>query len=371
MRRTAAAMVVAAIAVPAASAHAADTPDPAGPRLQAILDRAAGTTFPGVALTVRRPGHAAWSGSAGKASIDPARRMRVRDRFRAGSILKPFVAVAVLQLVEERKLALDAPLPTVLPASATARFPEADRITVRMLLNHTSGIGEYNDEGFYRDVLADPARRWKLGELLDRAAALPRTGAPGKRFAYSNTNYNLLGRVLEQATGKPWRAVIRERVIDRLKLTHTSLPRPGTVPAGRDIARGYEPVDGRLVDVSDIDASMAGAAGGHALLTSAQDLSRFLRATLSGRLFQRLETAKAMRTFVTAQDPDGLDGYGLGLERYGFPGGIQVVGHMGTTGGYRALMFHLPAQHIDLTMVINAPTDPTPVLLPALELLLG
>jgi D-alanyl-D-alanine carboxypeptidase len=374
LSRIAAALVVAAIAVPAASAQAADTPDPAGPRLQTILDRAVrapGATFPGVALTVRRPGHATWSGAAGKASIDPARRMRPGDRFRAGSILKPFVAVAVLQLVEEGELALDARLPTVLPASVTARFPEADRITVRMLLNHTSGIGEYNDEGFHRDVLADPARRWKLGELLDRAAALPRTGAPGERFAYSNTNYNLLGRVLEQATGKPWRTVIRERVIDRLKLTHTSLPRPGTTPAGRDIARGYEPVDGRLVDVSDIDASMAGAAGGHALLTSAQDLSRFLRATLSGRLFQRRETAKAMRTFVTAQDPDGLDGYGLGLERYGFPGGLAVVGHMGTTGGYRVLMFHLPAQHIDLTMVINAPTDPTPVLFPAVELLLG
>ena len=78
-----------------------------------------------------------------------------------------------------------------------------------------------------------------------------------------------------------------------------------------------------------------------------------------------------MRTFVAAQDSDGLVGYGLGLERYVLPGGVEIIGHMGTAGGYRALMFHLPAQHIDLAMVINNPDDPTPVLFPALKLLLA
>jgi D-alanyl-D-alanine carboxypeptidase len=239
-----------------------------------------------------------------------------------------------------------------------------------MLLNHTSGIGEYNDEVFYREVLDNPQRRWKLGELLDRTAAQPRSAAPGERFAYSNANYNLLGQVLEQATGKPWRAVVRERVIERLQLRHTSLPRPGEAPSGRGIAHGYELVNGRLRDVSNIDSSMAGAGGGHALLTTAPDLSRFLRGLLAGRLFQRQQTVDQMRTFVAAVEPTGMVGYGLGLERYVLPGDIQI-GHMGTTGGYRALMFHLPAQDIDLTMVINNPADPTPVLLPALQVLLG
>ena len=158
--------------------------------------------------------------------------MRPSDRFRAGSIIKPFVAAATLQLVEEGRFALDDPLPAVLPSGVIERFAEADRITVRMLLNHTSGIGEYNDAAFKREVLADPRRQWAVSELLDRAAALPRAGAPGERFAYSNANYNLLGLILEQATGKPWRAVIRERVIERLSLRHTSLPEPGDAPAG-------------------------------------------------------------------------------------------------------------------------------------------
>jgi D-alanyl-D-alanine carboxypeptidase len=340
--------------------------------LQAILERAVrapDTTYPGVALYVRGPGHTTWSGAAGKASIDPVRRMRAGDRFRAGSITKTFVAAATLQLVEEKRFALDDPLPAVLPKRVTARFPDADRITVRMLLNHTSGIAEYNDAVFEGEILADLRRRWSVGELLDRAVALPRTGAPGERHSYSNTNYNLLGLVIEHATGKSWRAVVRERVIEPLRLRHTSLPEPGDLPTGRDIAHGYQLVDGRLRDVTDIDSSMAGAAGGNSLLTSNQDLSRFLRSLLAGRLFQRADTLKQMRGFVPAQTPEGRVGYGLGLERYVLPGGVEVIGHMGTTGGYRAFMFHLPAKRVDLTMVTNEPGDPSAALFPALELL--
>src|SRR5262249_20613633 len=115
------------------------------------------------------------------------------------------------------------------------------------------------------------------------------------------------------------------------------LPQPGHLPAGQDIAHGYQPVNGRLIDATDIDSSMAGAAGGHALLTTTADLTRFLRALLAGKLFQRPETLREMRTFVPAADPTGRVGYGLGLERYVLPGGVELVGHMGTTGGYRLL----------------------------------
>jgi D-alanyl-D-alanine carboxypeptidase len=297
--------------------------------------------------------------------------MRPGDRFRAGSIMKPFVAAATLQLVEEGKFSLDAPLSSVLPRRVLARFPEADRITVRMLLNHTSGLAEYGDAGFDREVAAHPRRRWTVDELLDRAAALPRTSAPGEAFGYNNTDYNLLGLVLEQATGKSWRTVVRERVIRPLHLRHTSLPRPGRVVTGRDIAHGYQQIDGRVFDLTNVDSSMAGAAGGNALLTTTQDLSRFLRGLLAGKLFQRAETLAQMRTFVPTPNENGRVGYGLGLERYILPGSVEMVGHMGTTGGYRAFMFHLPAHGIDFAMVTTAPTDPMPVLAPALKVLLA
>ncbi len=380
-RRTAAAGVAAsalaavlALTVPTAGAQAPEAPRPVGPRLQAILDRAVhapGTGFPGVALSVRMPGQRTWAGAAGKADLDPARGMRAGDRFRAGSIMKTFVAAATLQLAEEGRFGLDDPLTAVLPGHVTARFPEADRITVRMLLDHTSGLAEYADARFDREVAVHPRRRWTDGELLDRAAAKPRTAAPGERFGYSNTDYTLLGLILEHATGRPWRTVVRERVIERLHLAHTSLPRPGAVPRGRDIAHGYQVIGGRRRDLTDVDASMAGAAGGHALLTTTGDLSRFLRALLAGRLFQRPETLAAMRTFVPTPNDHGRVGYGLGLERYVLPGGVEMVGHMGTTAGYRAYMFHLPAQDIDLAMVTTSPDDPMPVLEPALKLLVA
>jgi D-alanyl-D-alanine carboxypeptidase len=384
LRRTAAAGLAASVlasvfAVTAPGAGASAPPDaaarPLGPRLQAILDRAVKSPrpeFPGVALRVRVPGHGTWSGAAGTADLAPARPMRPGDRFRAGSITKTFVAVAALQLVEEGRFGLDDALPAVLPRRVTARFPEAGRITVRMLLNHTSGLAEYSGARHERQVYANPRRRWKVSELLDRAAALPRTAAPGARHVYANTNYNLVGLILEHATGKPWRAVVRERVLAPLALAHTSLPEPGARPRGRDIARGYERVGGRLVDLTDTDSSMAGAAGGNSLLTSTEDLSRFLRAVLAGKLFQRPETLDAMRTLVPVEgDPNGLVGYGLGFERFLLPGGLEVVGHMGTAAGYRAYMFHLPAQGIDVAMATNQPGDPMPVLAPALQLLVA
>jgi D-alanyl-D-alanine carboxypeptidase len=116
---------------------------------------------------------------------------------------------------------------------------------------------------------------------------------------------------------------------------------------------------------------MAGASGGHALLTTNRDLARFLRGLLAGKLFDKRETLKAMRTWVPGDGADGRVGYGLGMERYVLPGGVEVIGHMGTTAGYRAFMFHLPAQNVDLAMITTSPSDPSPVLMPALKLLAG
>jgi len=345
-----------------------------GPRLQAIMDRAVrarGSEIPGVAMYVRVPGQRAWSGAAGKANVATGAPMRAGDRFRAGSIAKTFVATVTLQLAEEGRLSLDEPITAVLPASETARFPQAGQITVRMLLDHTSGLAEWLDPAFDRGVAAHPHREYTADQLLDRAAAKPPTGAPGERFSYNNTDYNVLGLIIEHVTGQSWRDVVRQRILTPLHLAHTSLPEPGTAPRGRDIAHGYENVGGKVYDFTDVDSSMAGAAGGQALLTNTADLSRFLRAVLAGRLFHNPETLAAMRAFLPTPNEHGRDGYGLGLEHYTLPGGVEVIGHMGTGAGYRAFMFHLPAQNVDLAMVTTSPVDPSPVLFPALQTLVA
>ena len=124
-------------------------------------------------------------------------------------------------------------------------------------------------------------------------------------------------------------------------------------------------MNGELRDVSDVDPSMVGAAGGQALVTTTEDLARFVDALLAGELFEQPETLEEMLTFVPADDVPGKVGYGLGLERYELPGGVEMIGHLGTGAGYRAWVGRLPAQEIDFAMVITNPDDPIPVLIPA------
>jgi D-alanyl-D-alanine carboxypeptidase len=368
-----AAMIAAGVLAACGGQETKQVSDELGTELQRILDSAVEspeTVFPGTALYVSQPELGAWAGAAGERSVDPSSPIEPDDPFRAGSILKPFVSAAILQLIEEGMFALDDSLPAVLPDGVVGRFADADRITVRMLLNHTSGIPEYVDEEFMQGFLTDRNRVWDVQEFLELAAGRPSTGAPGERYAYSNTDYNLLGLIIEEATGESWRAVVRERVIDRLGLESTSLPEPGDVSIGNDAAHGYELLDGQLLDLTEVDPSMVGAAGGSALVTTTEDLARFLNALLAGELFERAETLEEMLTFVEATG-DGVVGYGLGIERYELPGGVELIGHLGTTAGYRAFVGHLPAQDIDIAMVITNPDDYTPVLLPALELMVG
>jgi D-alanyl-D-alanine carboxypeptidase len=339
-------------------------------QLQTILDNAVKspkTLFPGTALYVSRPGLGTWSGAAGEANVAPATPMKAGNTFRAGSIMKPFISVVVLQLAEEKKLALDDPLTAVLPARVTARVAHAGQITVRMLLNHTSGIPEYTDPTFEAKVLADPQRQWKVDELLALAAAKPRPFAPGEGWSYSNANYNLLGLVIEEATHHSWRTAVRERIIDRLGLGHTSLPEPGHGSVGSDMAHGYQLVNGKLRDISDVDPSMAGSAGGDALVTTTEDLSHFLRALLAGELFDQAKTLDAMLTFHKARNDSGIVGYGLGLERYVLPGGAELIGHVGSTAGYFAVMGHVPSKDLDVSLVMTNNVYSPSVLMPTLQ----
>jgi D-alanyl-D-alanine carboxypeptidase len=183
-------------------------------------------TAPGAILHVRGRKLGAWTGVAGLGRVSPDVPTRSRDRFRAGSIAKPFVSVVVLQLAERGRLSLDARLPQVLPADVLRRFPTAADITVRMLLGHRSGLPEWDSPAVDEQVARDPAKVWSVSEFLDPAAAQPPLFAPGTGFFYSNTNYNLLGLIIERITGRSWRREVTRRIIRPLRLTGTDLPGP-------------------------------------------------------------------------------------------------------------------------------------------------
>jgi len=323
-----------------------EEPEDLPTRLQDVVDDAVGhrgAIFPGALLYVDVPELGVWSGAAGVADVETGEAMRPDSKFGIGSITKPFVAVVVLQLVEEGVLSLDDTLIEVLPEETVARFLDSDRITVRMLLNHTSGIPEWVSQTTHEAVAADPSTIWDIETILDLAAARAPYFSPGEGYMYSNTDYTLLGMIIEQATGQSWREQVRSRILEPVGLEDTVVRDPGdtSMPAGH--AHGYGDVGGGVVDVTYADPSMAGAAGGNAIVSTTADLARFLDAVLAGGLFQNPVTLTEMMAFVDAPDEHGFPyWYGLGLERYIFPEGITAIGHAGGAVGYGSVMYHAP-----------------------------
>jgi D-alanyl-D-alanine carboxypeptidase len=352
----------------------------AGPRfdpgLARALQRALHTALrdpsvraPGAILHVRSPKLGAWTGVAGLGRVAPKVPMRAGDRFRAGSIMKPFVSVVVLQLTERGRLSLDARLPAVLPADVVAPFPTAADITVRMLLGHRSGLPEWDLPAVDEQFARDPTKVWKVSEFLDLAAAQPPVFAPGTGFFYSNTNYNLLGLIIEQITGRSWRQSVTRRVIRPLRLTRTDLPAPGDPSIEGQHAHGYAEFEGKTIDITRADPSFADAAGASALVTTVQDLARFLDALFRGRLFRHRATLRQMLDLAPAQGEGGLVGYGLGIEQYALPGGIELVGHLGGTAGYRSFVGRVRPLGVTIAFALNAQDDPTPLVIPVVEAL--
>lgn len=326
------------------------------------------TEFPGAAVYVSSA-LGEWRAAAGVADIERGTPLSANDRFRAGSIMKSFVAVVVLQLVEEGQLSLDSRLPALLPQSVYGRFEHGSSITVRQLLNHTSGIPEWLGPDVAGEIGENPRRIRTVEEYFDLSASQAAGFRPGEGWGYANTNFNLLGTVIETVTGNDWRREIETRVLEPLQLTGTVLPRPGTAAIPGRHARGYQRMPGNreLQDLTEVDPSMAGAAGGAALVTTLEDLAKFFRAFYSGELFD--EDLVGALEFVDAADFPGLDGYGLGIMHMEFDGGIQLIGHLGGAPGYMVLSGYMPDYHAQFSAVVTSGSDdPTPVFLPALQI---
>ena len=181
--------------------------------------------------------------------------------------------------------------------------------------------------------------------------------------------------VLDRVGGTSWRAQVRARVLVPLGLTSTSLPEPGDRTITAEFAHGYEWAGSAPVDLTYVDPSMAGAAGGNAMVTTAQDLARFIEALLAGRLFARPETLVAMTTMVDAPEGSGFPHrYGLGLESYELPGGTTVIGNAGGAAGYATFMYRIQGRDTTLVTSINAGdllANAVNMLIPSLQVITG
>ncbi len=219
---------------------------PVEQQLQKALEMAVdhpATILPGAAVYVRsRAG--TWKAAAGVANLETGQPLTPDMRFRAGSIMKSFVATVVLQLVEEGKLDLDDPLPKILPAAICESFEHGSSITLRQLLSHTSGIPDWLTPKVLEDIVSDLLKIRTPEHYVEIAGSLPTVFAPGESWQYSNTNYNLIGMVIEGTTGRPWRREIEDRILGPLGLANTFLPEPGTAAITVPHARGYNKLPG-------------------------------------------------------------------------------------------------------------------------------
>ncbi|GIJ49621.1 serine hydrolase [Virgisporangium aliadipatigenens] len=271
--------------------------------------------------------------AAGVADRATGRAMTGHDQFEIGSVTKTFTATLVLQQFDRGRIALDAPVERYLPGVV----PNGANITVRMLLNHTSGLFNYiADPGYYLRMEQNPQHVATERELLDLAFAHAPDFAPGRGWNYSNTNYVLLGMLLRQVTGRPMPELIRRHIAGPLGLTRTYYPDPRATHTGRGYAHGYAVSFGgptlSYVDVSDRPLGGWAGAGG-ALISTPGEVSRFLGAVLRAELFSRRALAE-MRTTVPLPDSVGIPGgYGLGLIRLDTACGT-VWAHGGDTRGH-------------------------------------
>jgi D-alanyl-D-alanine carboxypeptidase len=313
-------------------------------RLQQALDAVVAAGAPG-AIALVRDGDRTIRLASGYGNLARRTPMRPSDRFRVGSETKMFVATIVLQLVGDAKLALADTVERWLPGLV----PNGRSITVRQLLNHTSGLFDYaEDKAFIRQI-DSPRKRWAPRQLVELATARRPLFAPGTRHSYSNTGYILLGLIVEQATGNSLSAELQKRIFAPLRLHATSFPTSPLI-AGR-YAHGHTRYRRpRLTDISVFNPSILGAAG--AIVSNADDLARFHRALFRGRLL-RPDLLAAMKTAVPVPQSGGRQAYGLGLimTRYG-PCGV-FWGHGGGTIGYETFTDSSGDGKRDLVISVN------------------
>ncbi|GAA3770167.1 serine hydrolase domain-containing protein [Streptomyces coacervatus] len=337
-------VVLSLLTVPAHGTPTGTLPKPDLTGLQRVLATAYRQGAPGAVARIDDHGRIQWA-AMGFADRRSRRPISNADRFRIGSVTKTFTTVVLMQLADEGKLRLDAPVERYLPGLLPDRT-----ITVRELLGHRSGLYDYTNAMFSKSVPGFEAVRTKVftyRQLLNRSLWHGRTGAPGVTYSYSNTNFVVAGMLVEKLTGHSVRTEYENRIFKPLKLRDTFYVVPGTKIPGRH-ARGYLAPDragAPMIDATEQTMSWAQSAG--AVISSTRDLNTFFSALLGGRLTSHAQLQQMERMVPV----DSTQAYGLGLRRRQLSCGISVYGHTGAVQGYYTYAFATKDGRRSLTAV--------------------
>ena len=354
-------------------------------RLAAQLKRALNASrkryaMPGVSAAILWPDGRLWMGAAGYADLAAGRGVTADTEFSIGSITKTFTAALILQLAEDGVLSLDDPVAKWIPSSPSGAVPTASPgatpspgatasavwpgvslaqgVTIRRLLDHTSGLYDFFGSGALDSALRSPKTRfWLPAEVLPYARTP--VSAPGTAWDYSNTGYVLLGLIAERATGKSLTELYRTRLFGPAGLRSTYLQ--GYEPPAGPVSHGYDflslaptatPIDwtdGTPVMPFTAAATAAWSAGG--LASTPADLARWARA-LYGGVVLSAASLRAMESVKEAERLNAGIAYGYGFQRMKI-GRHATVGHSGRLGGYKSAMRYLPDQGVAVVVLTN------------------
>jgi D-alanyl-D-alanine carboxypeptidase len=307
---------------------------------QIVLSALAATSTPGALTGVWIPGQGSWTLAAGIGDLTTAAPLRIDDHVRIASITKTFVATVALQLVAEGRLSLDDRLGHFITG-----IPNGDAITLCQLLNMTAGIYNYIEAPV---IAVDYDRDPLLPFTPQQAVAIVRAHGradfpPGARSVYSDSNYILLGLILEQVTGHAIATEITQRILDPLGLTQTSFPTSPAMP--EPYAHGYaaERPGAPVRDVTRSNPAVAWAVG--AMLSTLDDLCRWVEILVAGSLLTPALQAERLTIEPWSTEPISM-GYGLGIQEIG-----GLLGHTGGILGYGSVVMHDPPSGTTLAVV--------------------
>jgi D-alanyl-D-alanine carboxypeptidase len=305
--------------------------------------------LPGVSVGVWQPGRGSWVRAFGIANRRTGRPARIKDHVRIASNTKTFTATAILQLIDKGRLSLDDHLSKFFPD-----VDNADQITIRQMLNMTSGIYDYSNDASLGDPFyAKPTLPFTRAQFFAILARNEPSFAPGTAAEYSDSNYYLLGLILQKVTGRPAGQVITDQIIRPLRLTQTSYLTGPSLP--KPLARGYFgglDLTDPLTDKTLMNTAISGGAG--AMQSTLADLRKWVKALVTGTLLSRRLQAQRLQT-NPFPNPGPVDiSYGLGILKLD-----HLLGHNGAIVGYSTAMFYLPSKRATIVVWGNNSTNVT------------
>lgn len=282
-------------------------------------------------ISMSEQGKTVYSRSIGYCDWNNKLKANETTKYHIGSITKMFTAVMILQLVEEKKLDLNTKLSTYYPS-----LPKADQITIKQLLNHSSGMHNFTNDSNYASMMEHPKTE---KELLDYFSKLTPDFEPGEGHEYSNTAYVVLSFIIEKVTGTTYSKALHERVCRKVGLKNTMVG--GPIHTSDNVAQSYSRESDDWKKETETDMSIPRGAG--AIISTPNDLNQFITALFSNQLLKK-ETLDEMTTIH--------DGNGLGIFQFPF-GANKAYGHTGGIDGFHSMLGYFPHDGKSIAVICN------------------